>query len=71
MIKRGERLHLSPFQSIFKFLIKFVFNELEHSCPGVQYSSVHHRTLVIMFFPTSLTDKILNISPVPVHQDGF
>ncbi len=66
MIKQGKELTLSPVQTVFKSLIQFIFYAPEHPCPGVHYSPVNQWTLVVVFFLTSLTDKVLHISPVPV-----
>ena len=67
----GKRLTLSPIQTVFKFLIQFVFQVLEHPVPRHQYPRIHDRTLVVVSLPTSLADIVLRVYPVPVRQDGL
>ena len=66
-----ERLPLSSIQIVFKFFIEFVFQVFEHPCSGVHNPPVNHRYLVVVSLPASLTDKVLNINPVPVRKNGF
>ena len=67
----GKRLTLSPIQTVFKFLIQFVFQVLEHLVPGHQYPRIHDRTLVVVSLPAPLADIVLRVYPVPVRQDGL
>lgn len=69
MPKKGERLNLSPFQTVLKFIIQFVFYVFEKPCPGIHYPSVNQRTLVVVFLPALLTDIVFRISSVLVNQD--
>ena len=69
MPKKGERLNLSPFQTVLKFIIQFVFYVFEKLCPGIHYSPVNQRTLVVVFLSALLTDIVFCVRPVLVNQD--